>query len=247
VFGPSLGGILIAAVGVAGCFLLNAVSYVAVVIALLRMDIPARGLVGRASFGQDLREGIALITRNRHLLTVLGVVGAMSFFGRPYIRLMPAVARVVLHVGPKGLGVLQAAPALGTILAVFVVGAVGATARKGRLLVGAAMFTGVMVVLFALSTWFAVSVGLLIIVGTGQALAFAAANTLLQTSVLPHQRGRVMGLYSMVTFGMFGLGALPIGALADVVGVGRSLALGGLAVVALVGALALASPRITRL
>ncbi len=247
IFGPSIGGVVIAAVGVAGCFFVNALTYTAVLTALLRMDVPPQATGDRVSVGQDIREGIGLLAQHRHLLALLGIVAVISFFGRPYIRLMPAMAREVLHVGPKGLGLLQAAPAVGTILSVFIISAIGEATKKGRLLLVAAMATGVMVVLFALSPWFVVSLGLLALVGTGQAVAFAAANTLLQTTVQPNQRGRMMGLYGMVTFGMFALGTLPLGALAGVVGVGNALALGGATVIAVVGLLALASPKIARL
>ena len=247
IFGPSLGGVLIAVAGVAGCFFINAISYTAVLVALLRMNVPPQAAGARESFREDFREGLSLLSRHRHLLAVLGVVGVLSFFGRPYIRLMPAMAREVLNVGPKGLGVLQAAPSLGTILAVFVVGAIGTTAPKGRVLLTAAMSAGVMVVLFGLSPWFAASAGLLVLAGTSQALAMAAANTVLQTTVQADQRGRMMGLYNMMTFGMFSLGTLPLGALAGVVGVGQALSLGGAAVILLAGLLAVASPALRRL
>ncbi|MDR7519375.1 MAG: MFS transporter [Armatimonadota bacterium] len=247
IFGPSIGGVVIALVGVEGCFFVNALSYVAVVAALLRMEIPRQAAGGRESIGADIREGLRVLGQNRHLLAMLGVVGALSFFGRPYIRLMPAVAREVLGVGPTGLGVLQAAPSVGTILAVFVVGVFGETTGRGRLLLGAAITTGLVVALLGASTWFGVSVGLLVLAGTSQALAMAAGNTILQTSVRPDHRGRMMGIWSMVNFGMFALGTLPLGALASAVGVGPALTLGGAVVVVVVGILALAVPRIARL
>ncbi len=247
IFGPSLGGVVIAAVGVAGCFLVNAITYIAVIVALLRMDIPRQTDERRESIGEDIREGLGLLFQQRHLLAILGVVAVMSFFGRAYVRLMPAYAREVLGVGPQGLGILQAAPSVGTILAVFVVGAVAATARKGRLLVGAAIITGALVGLFGLSGWFLLSVLLLIAMGTGQAVLMASANTLLQTSVLPGQRGRMMGLYGMTTFGMFALGTLPLGALAGAIGVGHALSLGGAVAVLLVGLLAWRAPEIGKL
>ncbi len=245
IFGPSLGGVVIAAVGVAGCFFVNAVSFLAVVIALILMDLPPHQAIARDPVGKDVREGFGLLVQHRHLLAILGVVAVLNFFGRPYVRLMPALAREVLGVGPQGLGILQSAPAVGTILAVFVVNTFG-DAGKGRLLLGAALAAGAMVALFGLSPWFAVSVGLLVLIGTGQAAALAAANTLVQTTVRPEQRGRMMGLYSMTTFGMFALGTLPLGALAGVVGVGHALTAGGLAVVALVALLAIAAPVIRR-
>jgi MFS family permease len=246
IIGPSVAGVVIAAVGPAGCFFANALSYVAVLAALLRMRVPPQRSPARASVARDIRDGLALLVRHRHVLTVLGLVAAVSFFGRPYIRLMPALAREVLTVGPQGLGVLQAAPGLGTVLAVLVIGALGDVPR-GRLLLRAAAAMGALVVLFGLSRWFLLSVVLLVAVGTAQAVALAAANTVLQTTVRPEQRGRIMGLYGMVTFGMFALGTLPVSALAGEVGVGAALALGGAVVVAVVAVVALLTPQVARL
>ncbi|MDR7484974.1 MAG: MFS transporter [Armatimonadota bacterium] len=246
IIGPSIGGVVIATVGVAGCFFANALTYIAVLAALLRMQVPPRQSQARESVGQDIREGLALLVRHRHVLAVLGLVAVVSFFGRPYIRLMPAMAREVLGVGPQGLGVLQAAPGIGTVLAVFAIGALG-DAPRGRLLLRAGAAMGTLVVLVALSRWFLLSVALLVTVGTAQAVALAAANTVLQTTVRPEQRGRIMGLYGMVTFGMFALGTLPLGALAGAIGVGAALALGGAVVVAVAGLVALGAPQVARL
>jgi MFS family permease len=157
------------------------------------------------------------------------------------------MAREVLRVGPQGLGILQASPPVGTILAVFIISAVGATMRYSRLMLTAAVATGLIVVLFALSKVFWLSIVLLIAAGTGTSVANAAANTLVQTTVQPAQRGRVMGLYNMTTFGMFALGTLPIGALAGVVGTSYALAIGGALSAILIAVLALLSPRVAAL
>jgi MFS family permease len=247
VFGPSFGGVLIALTGVAGCFFVNALSYTAVLAALLRMDVPPQAAGGGVSFRRDFLEGLSLLGRHRPLLAVLGVIGVLSFFGRPYIRLMPALAREVLHVGPQGLGVLQSAVSLGAILAVFVVGMIGHAVPRGRILLTTATVAGATVVLVGFSRWFAASAALLVIAGINQALALASANTLLQTTVQPEQRGRIMGLYSMVNFGMFALGTLPMGALAGVIGVGPALSVGGAIVIALTAGLTLATPVLRRL
>jgi MFS family permease len=241
VWGPSIGGVVIAAIGVVGCFFVNAVSYIGVFVALLLMEIPRHASVSSASLGHDLREGIGLLGKHRHLLQVLAVVAVLSFFGRPYVRMMPAVAREVLDVGPKGLGILQSAPSAGTILAVFVLSLIGGSLTKGHIMLIAGIVTGCMVMLFGLSTSFPLSIALLILTGIGQSLALAAANTLVQTTVLPEQRGRIMGLYSMLAFGMFALGTLPVGALAGVVGVGHALSIGGAIVAVFMTYLALTS------
>jgi MFS family permease len=247
VWGPSIGGVVIAAIGVVGCFFVNAASYIAVFVALLLMEIPRHAAVSTASLGHDIREGLGLLGRHRHLVSLLAVVAVLSFFGRPYVRMMPAVAREVLGVGPEGLGILQAAPSAGTILAVFVLSAVGGWINKGRIMLLAGIGAGTMVTVFGLSTSFPLSVALLVLTGIGQSMAFAAANTLVQTTVLPEQRGRIMGLYNMLAFGMFALGTLPVGALAHAVGVGHALSIGGVIVVAVLGTLALTAPRVRAL
>jgi MFS family permease len=247
VWGPSIGGVVIAAIGVVGCFFVNATTYIAVFVALLLMEIPRHANTARVSLGHDLREGFGLLARHRHLLVLLAIVAVLSFFGRPYVRMMPAVAREVLHVGPQGLGILQAAPSAGTVLAVFVLNAISGSMSKGRIMLVAGTIAGSMVTLFGLSRSFTLSIALLVLTGIGQSLAFAAANTLVQTTVLPEQRGRMMGLYNMLAFGMFALGTLPVGALAHAVGVGYALSIGGLIVVAFMTTVALTSQRVRAL
>lgn len=247
IFGPSLGGVIIAAVGVKGCFFINALSFVAVFLALFLMEFTDTTSGQESSIADDMREGVEVLLRHRALLTVLATVAILSFFARPYVRMMPAYAREVLDAGPTGLGALQAAPSVGTVLAVFVVGALADVVPKGRLMQGAALATGALVVLFGLSRWFWASFALLVLTGLCHSIAQAAANTLLQTTVQPHQRGRMMGIYSMTVFGMFALGTLPTGALGGAVGIGPALAIGGAVAVALVGLLIWRAPGVGKL
>lgn len=247
VFGPALAGVVISLMGTHGAFLLNAVTYLAVLWALVVMRLPPAVPAVGVSLGEDIREGLQLLLRHRVVGILLGIVGVLSFFGRPYIRLMPAVAREVLRVGPEGLGLLQAAPGAGTFLAVFAAGWSAGRVAHGRLLLGAAFAMGAMVTLFGLSTSFPLSVLLLVAVGLGQSVAMATANTLMQTTVAPGQRGRAMGLFGTVAFGMMALGTLPAGALAEWVGLSWSLALGGIVVMAVALLLGLAVPQIGRL
>ncbi len=233
IFGPSLGGAVIAAIGETGCFALNAISYLAVVAALVLMEVPRHEAVGRVRFSEDLREGVQLLRRHRHLVLFLGTVAALSFFGRPYIRMMPTYAREVLHVGATSLGFLQAAPGVGTVLSALLVGRLSASRGKGSLLGGAMLLFGIAVGLFGMLRAFVPAILLLIVMGTVQAMAMASANTLIQLSTPPGARGRLMGFYSMVAFGGFALGSLPVGAVADVIGVGPALSAGGVIVIIL--------------
>lgn len=231
IVGPSLGGVVIAAVGESGAFFVNAASYFAVLAALLLMSVPRQERVGRVRVSEDFREGLALLRHHPQIVWLLGTVAVLSFFGRPYVRLMPSFAREVVHVGAEGLGLLQSAPGIGTVAALVVVGWLSSRRGKGGLLGTATLSFGAAVVAFGLMRWFWPAMLVLIAVGTTQALAMASANTLLQLTVPTHARGRAMGLYSMVAFGGFALGSLPVGALADYIGVGSALSAGGVVVV----------------
>jgi MFS family permease len=232
IVGPSLGGLVIAWAGEAGCFLLNALSYAAVVAALRRMAAPPPPVPAQASVLAEVGEAVTLLRRNRTVAWVLGTVAAVNFLGRPYFRLMPAFAREVLHADAVGLGLLQAAPGLGTLLSPWYV-AVGQTRGQGWLLARSALGLGVCVTLFALSPAFGWAFGFLVAAGLFQSAALSSANALVQTAVEPGMRGRAMGLYSVTAFGMFTLGSFPFGALAEATGTSSALAAGGLLTVLL--------------
>ncbi|MDR5709375.1 MAG: MFS transporter [Armatimonadota bacterium] len=231
ILGPSLGGVVIAWAGEAACFLVNALSYGAVVAAVLRMHVLAQASTS-GSVSEDLVDALRTLREDGTLLGVLGAVAVLNFFGRPYFRLMPAFAREVLRADAAQLGLLQAAPGVGTVLSAWYV------ARSGggphRLLISSAVLFGLSVSLFALSASLWLCVGFLVAAGLFQSAALSAANTLLQTRVDPRMRGRAMGLYSVTAFGMFTLGTFPMGLLSAAIGISHALALGGVLTVLLV-------------
>lgn len=230
IFGPSLGGVVIAAIGEAGCFFVNAASFLAVLVALAMMDVPAQEAAGRIRVSEDMREGFRMLREFPQLQLFLGTVAALSFFGRPYIRMMPTFARAVLHVGAKSLGMLQAAPGVGTICTVLLVGRLSAARGKGTLLGAGMLIFGAIVILFGMARSFWTALLLLVLIGAAQSLALSVANALIQLTTPPYARGRLMGLYSIVNFGGFALGSLPVGAAADAIGVGPALSAGGVIV-----------------
>jgi len=243
IFGPSIGGAVIAAIGEGGCFVVNTITYLAVLSALTLMAVPRQESVGGVRFTEDIREGLQLLRQHSQLVLFLGSVLALSFFGRPYVRMMPAFAREVLHVGATSLGFLQSAPGVGTILSVLLVGRLSAARGKGSLLGGAMVAYGVLVAAFGMLRSFPLALLLLVAMGTMQTMAMASANALVQLTAPPHARGRVMGFYSMVAFGGFALGSLPVGAAGDAIGIGAALSVGG--VILILFALALL-PRLRR-
>jgi len=233
IFGPSIGGAVIAAIGEGGCFVVNTITYLAVLSALTLMAVPRQESVGGVRFTEDVREGLQLLRQHSQLVLFLGSVLALSFFGRPYVRMMPAFAREVLHVGATSLGFLQSAPGVGTILSVLLVGRLSAARGKGSLLGGAMVVYGVLVAAFGMLRSFPLALLLLVAMGTMQTMAMASANALVQLTAPPHARGRVMGFYSMVAFGGFALGSLPVGAAGDAIGIGAALSAGGVILILL--------------
>jgi MFS family permease len=240
VFGPSLGGLVIAVAGETGCFALNAVSFLAVLAALARMSpLPHRPASG-ARISDDVLEAFRLLRTNRVMLLALVSTATVGFFGRSYIRLMPTFARTVVHTDSAGLGLLQAAPGLGTLLSTLYVQRMQ-DRSLGRLLSSSAVVFGAAVVAFAFSPTLAAAAAFLVVVGLFQSATQAASNTLVQSHVQTGIRGRAMGIYQMVAFSSMTLGTLPAGALATWIGIPYALALGG--ALTIVAAVALA-PRL---
>ncbi|HUT55323.1 MAG TPA: MFS transporter [bacterium] len=226
--GPSIAGLLIAAAGEGTCFLINAVSYVAVLIALLAMKIehraPARG--GEKMLG-DLKEGARYVFGFPPMRAILLMVSVVSLMGMPYVVLMPVFARDVFHRGPHGLGFLMAAAGAGALG-----GAIYLAARQGvrglnRLIVVACLLFGSGLIAFSLSPWFWLSLVVLFLAGFGMMVQLASSNTVLQSLVDDDKRGRLMSFYTMSFMGMAPFGSLLAGGLADLIGAPYTVLFGG--------------------
>ncbi len=233
--GPSLAGILIGLVGEGVCFLANGLSYVAVVAALLAMQLPARrARPPQTHVLRDLTQGFRYAFGFAPIRGVLLLLALVSLVGMTYVVLMPIFATDVLHGGPHTLGFLMAAAGGGAVAGAFylagrqsVVG-LGDTITRATLLLGA----GLAVLSWARLEWLAL--GLMVVIGFAAMLQLAASNTVLQTIVEDHMRGRVMSFYTMAFMGMAPLSSLLAGALANWVGTTPALLLSG--IVCMVGA-----------
>ena len=214
--GPAVAGLLVAEVGEGPCFLLNAASYLAVLVALwrMRLDQPAAAPTSAPTTG--FLAGLRYVQSQpvlRTLLLLLGVVGSLGF---PWGILLPVFAGKVFDVGPRGYGLLLAAAGIGAVLS----GLRLASRRYSRLeqrrnlLIGLASL-GAGVVGLALSRRFALALGVQALAGFGMVRYAATTNTLLQLVVEDRYRGRVMGLYTVMFLGTAPLGSLVLGALAE--------------------------------
>jgi len=227
--GPSLAGLLIAALGEGTCFLLNGLSFIAVIASLLAMRITRRRTENRkGKVLEGLREGFSYafgFTPIRSLLLLLALV---SLMGMPYMVLMPIFAENILHGGPKALGFLLGATGVGAIT-----GSVYLASRKsvlglGRIIVISSNLFGIGLVVFSLSRVFWLSLLAMLLTGFGMMVQMASTNTVLQTIVEENMRGRVMSFYTMAFMGMVPFGSLLGGSLANHIGAPYTVVIGGL-------------------
>ncbi|MBX5492402.1 MAG: MFS transporter [Chloroflexi bacterium] len=246
VVGPTVAGVVLAAWGLAACFWLNVASDLVNVAALLLIpgkDTP-RPSVGSA--WQRLAEGARYAWREPRVRLLLFAVGTTSLLGRSYTQLMPVFARDVLAVGPRGLGLLLAMPAVGTILVALGLATLHLT-HKGRWLLATMTLLAVALGVFALSQVFVLSLAVLVLVGASATASTTLTNTLLQEQVTDHVRGRVMGFYMAATQGASPLGALPGGLLAELLGAPLAVLLGAGCLLACALGLTLRTPTLRHL
>src|SRR6185312_11571416 len=224
--GPSIGGVLIAAVGEGWCFFWDAVSYLAVIASLVLMRLPPRPQrpATKSKVLPWLREGLVYVAASPPIRSILLLLALVSLVGMPYTVLMPVFASTVLHGGPHTLGFLMAATGVGALL-----GAVFLARRRSVLGLGKVIPTTA--ALFGASLA-AFSLVLLLFTGIGFMVTMSASNTVLQTLVEDNKRGRVMSLYTMAIMGMTPFGSLLAGGLANRIGAPRTLLFGGLGCIA---------------
>jgi MFS family permease len=213
--GPALAGIVIAAVGEGYCFAIDGFSYIAVVVSLLMMRVPAATVQrAAASMLHQLKEGWSYVTTFRPIRTILTLFALNSLMGMPFIVLMPIFASQVLHGGPHTLGYLMGASGVGAL-----VSAISLALRKSvrgltTMIQISAFFFGSGLILFGLSHYLVLSLLLMLVVGFGMMQGLAASNTVIQTLVPEDKRGRVMSFYTMAFVGMAPFGSLLAGFLA---------------------------------
>ncbi|MDQ1316885.1 MAG: transporter, partial [Candidatus Poribacteria bacterium] len=238
--GPSVAGILIAVVGEGICFLLNAISYIAVLIALFAMKIkPKQKTTSAKRIWEELKDGASYAFGFAPIRNLLLLLSLISLVGMPYTVLMPIFAKNILGGGPHTLGFLMAGVGCGAIG-----GAIFLASRKNaqgleRIIPIASTIFGVGLITFSLSRMFLLSLVLIAVSGFGMMVQNVSSNTLIQTIVDDDKRGRVMSFHSMAFMGIAPFGSLLAGSLASKIGAPNTLIIGGIA--CLFGAIAFAS------
>jgi MFS family permease len=227
--GPAVAGLLIAASGEGWCFLIDAISYLAVIASLLAMNVqsPAPRATGRR-VGEEMLEGWRYVSSSVPIRSALALVALISLVGMPYTVLMPVVAKQILHGGAHTLGFLMAASGLGALFAGALLAARRSLEGLGRQIALATALFGAGLVAFAWSTTVWLSLMLLLVTGFGFVTQLAGSNTILQTVVSEEKRGRVMSYHAMAFQGVAPFGSLAAGAVAAKLGVSWTLTAAGM-------------------
>ncbi len=233
--GPAIAGVVVAAAGVGVCFLIDGISYIAVIISLLAMKVaPAKPRAIAKSAVQELAEGWRYVVDSPAIRSILLLLALVSVTGMPYTVLMPVVAVDLLHGGAHTLGFLMAMSGVGALAS-----AIGLALRRTvlglgkRIAISAAVFGGGLVVL-GFSRSLTISLLLMTVTGFGMMQQMAASNTILQTIAADDKRGRVMSFYTLAILGMNPIGSLLAGGVAAKVGVPVTMI--GAGVICLAGA-----------
>lgn len=227
--GPSIAGILIALTGEGMCFLLNGISFLAVIMCLLAMKIDfKRDIVRHENILYGLREGFRYTFGFAPIRLILMLLAVSSLMGTSYVVLMPVFAKDVLNGGPKTLGFLMAAAGAGALIGTIYLASRKGILRPGNIITAASAIFSIGMIIFSFSKTLAESLVVLIVIGIGFMVQMASSNTVLQLIVDDDKRGRVMSFYSLAFMGMMPVGSLIAGYLANKIGTPGTLMISGL-------------------
>ncbi|MGO9338226.1 MAG: MFS transporter [Terracidiphilus sp.] len=230
--GPSLAGMLIAVSSEGWCFLIDGISYLAVIASLLMMKlhVPIAARKATSTF-RDMKEGWAYVSGFLPIRTILMLFAVVSLMGMPFVVLMPIFAARVLHGGPHTLGFLMGAMGVGALISALSLAMRKTVRGLVRMIPLAAAVFGFGLIGFGLSRVFWLSMIMVLIAGMGMMQCAAASNTIIQTLVPEDKRGRVMSYYTMAFVGMAPFGSLLAGSLAHVIGAPWTVIANGLSVI----------------
>ncbi len=231
--GPAVAGLIIAATGEGICFLINTLSFVAVIAALLAIKIPPKRPVARGeSFRDTFMVGYRYTFKTYTIRTLILLLTVLSLFGISYTVLLPAYADKILHGGSDILGYLMSSMGAGALLAALFMASRKSPAGLENLLSFSVLLLGITLTIASFSRVFVLSSLLFFIAGMAMILSLASVNTILQTITEEDKRGRVMSFYSMALMGISPIGSLLAGSIASKAGIGEALLISGILTVA---------------
>jgi len=231
--GPSVAGLMLATTGEGVCFLINAISYVFVIISLLEMKVPKKEILRKeGNMLKDLKEGLDYtfgFSPIKYLILLLGIV---SLMGTSYQVLMPVYAKEILLGGSDTFGFLMSAAGLGALLGALYLASRETLLKLGRIIPSAAALFGAGLVAVSFTRFFPLTILLMVFIGLGMMLHTASSNTIIQTITDDDKRGRVMSFYTMAIMGTAPFGSLLAGFLAKTIGTPATIFTSGIACLA---------------
>ena len=239
IIGPAIAGVVIGSVGTPMCFLLNGLSYIAVIIGLLMMRLPPREpMPADAAARASAWSGLTYVLKHRRVRTILALLGVVGIFGWSYAVLLPAFARDVFGRGADGYGVLMSASGVGALLGALTVATAGDVFPSRAVALGGVWLFSAALLAFSMTTNYYLALVFMMLGGFGMLLFFSTSNTVMQTIVPDEMRGRLMGVWGLVFGAMIPLGSLEAGALAHWLGAQFALGFGAV-ICAIAGLVAL--------
>jgi len=227
--GPGIGGLLVASIGEGWCFLVNAFSFVAVIIGLLMIKAESKPRKPAQHIRAGVTEAFHFVRHTGPVGALMVLLGLISFMGLRYEILMPVYVKEMLHGGPKEFGLLMGASGVGAILGSLILATFGNVRTLGDWVGSAAAGFGASLVLLSFSHTFALSLAAMLLVGFTMVTQLDASNTLVQRIVPDELRGRVMAIWTMMLSGLAPFGSLLVGVLAQHFKARRTFAAGGMA------------------
>lgn len=229
IIGPSIAGVLIALVGEGWCFLLNGVSFLAVIVALFAMKVQrAQKPPSQQHVFQEIVQGFSYTFRSVPIRSILLLLGLISLVGMPYAVLMPVMVRNVLHGDSRVLGLLMASIGIGALTGAYFLASRESVRGLEKIIALGCFIFSVGLISFSFSRWLPVSMIILVLGGFGIMIHMASTNTLIQTLSDDDKRGRVLSYYTLAFRGTGPFGAFIAGALTDKIGAPHTILIGGM-------------------
>jgi len=235
VVGPGVAGLMVAALGEGPCFLINGVSFLAVIVCLAAMHLPKSCPREHPPVLRQLTDGFRYAAGHSAVRRILGVMGAATFAGMPGLVLMPFFADDIFHRGSRGYGVLMSAMGVGAVFGTLELARRTRAHGLASVMVYSGLTTGLAYLAFAASNSFYLSLAIMPVIGYSVMRQMASANTTIQTLIPEEYRGRIMALYAMTVVGLGPFGSLATGGLAHAYGARVTMVFGGVAALAAAG------------
>jgi len=248
IIGPSIAGLVLGIIGAGGCFAINSISFLAIIIALFFVRLqPVDGPKETESVWKRIAAGLRFVKGHGDIRVLMLMAAVYASFGICYMPMMPVFARDVFRAGPGGYGIMMAAIGVGAVGGLLTIATLGRTRYKGRILVLGTLALGSLLLAYSLVRSFHVAIALLVGMGFSQSMVMSLSNTLIQTLCPDKVRGRVMSIFTMSFLGMFPLGSLLAGTVAQKWGAPAATLLGGCVVLLGLVVVNLVQPHIRRL